>query len=77
MLQPLPNVPFGQASRERERRGEGRREGGRERGGGREEGGREREGERLGTCYTKSSLTFDICRDSDLSSSAVACSGDM
>ena len=74
MLQPLPNVPFGQASRERERRREGRereggmeggREGGREGGmeGGREgeekgEGGRER---RLGTCYTKSSLMFDIC----------------
>ena len=58
MLQPLPNVPFGQASRDGERRRGGKegerrdaREGGRE-------GGRER---RLGTCYTKSSLTFDIC----------------
>ena len=90
MLQPLPNVPFGQASKEREgRRGEGGREGrreggrrderreggreggrergrekGREGGGmeGRREGGREGGRERrLGTCYIKYSLMFDIC----------------
>ena len=48
MLQPLPNVPFGQASRDGERR---KGEGGRERGrrDGRREGGREggREGEEI------------------------------